>query len=196
MRPVHFPAAAHWHAPLHRHTNSAFLHDWLTHTGSLTERLIAQCGGFRVERLHQHRARCLADEADALGLAYPQQVMERDVLLRCHDAAVVYAHTVLPLDANARQWPLFSTLGNRSLGTLLFRDPLVRRGGLQFARLRPNHPLMQRIHQQGLGLPPTRSLMARRSRFTRQGSNLLVTEVFLPALAQMAHPTGRAGRFA
>lgn len=183
MSPVHACSVAHWHAPLLRHTTTPFLHGWLTHTGSLTQRLIDRLGDFHVQRLHQHRARCLADEAQAVGLVYPQQVMERDVLLYCHDRAVVYAHTVLPLDANAGQWPLFSGLGNRSLGTMLFQDPLVRRGSLHFARLRPDHPLMQRVHRQSLHLPPTLSLMARRSLFTRRGSSLLVTEVFLPALA-------------
>ena len=59
------------------------MHDWLVTPGSLTARLVASSDAFRVRRLHQHSAVCLADEAAAIGLARPQRVWEREVLLVC-----------------------------------------------------------------------------------------------------------------
>ena len=57
---------------------------------------------------------CLRDEFAALALPRVMQVTEREVLLRCDERAVVYAHTVMPLNATASHWPLFASLGNRS----------------------------------------------------------------------------------
>jgi chorismate--pyruvate lyase len=104
----------------------------------------------------------------------------------------VYAHTVLTLKSTASQWPLFRTLGNKSLGSTLFGDPQVVRGALQYARLQPNHPAMQRAHhltRQNLGGETNSQffhpLFARRSLFFRRGGVMLVTELFLPAVAQL-----------
>jgi len=156
---------------------------WLTHRASLTARLQAHCQLFRVQRLHQRAAKCLADEAKLIGLAKAEMVHEREVILRCDEQAVVYAHTVVPLTATAQQWPLFRSLGERSLGSTLFYDPLVHRDALMYARLPRSHPLMRRVIAQGLIDDATaqRGLWARRSVFRRKGGCLLVTEVFLPA---------------
>ncbi len=191
MTAPHLSTLARWHKVPPQTTTPAVLREWLINRDSLTQRLMACCSRFRVERLHQHAATCLADEREALGLRQRVRVMEREVLLYCNDVAVVYAHTVLPLTATAQQWPLFASLGNRSLGTTLFQDPLVQRGDLQYAQLRANHPLMRRIHQQQLPQTEASSLFARRSRFTRHGSSLLVTEVFLPSLLEQVRSHSR-----
>jgi chorismate--pyruvate lyase len=115
-------------------------------------------------------------------------VWEREVLLRCDGAPVVFAHTVVPLSDSATDWPLFSALGERSLGTTLFYDPLVRRGELEFARLRPGHPLVRRARV-ALGEsapPPDTVYYARRCVYRRHQGTLLVTEVFLPAVLALA----------
>lgn len=185
---THFRAVAHWHAHVNRHAASAEVHEWLTNRQSLTLRLTAHCGQFQVQRLHQQVATSLADEFAPIGLRRPAAVVERDVLLRCDGVAVVYAHTVLPLSATTSQWPLFASLGNKSLGSTLFHDPLVTRGPLHYAQLRASHPLMQRIFQRPLIVEPPARLWARRALFTRRGSGLLVTEVFLPAFSGLLLP--------
>lgn len=180
--------AARWHSHVNALQASAQLESWLTHRDSLTARLIACSQHFRVQRLRQARAICLADEYAVLGLARQQKVVEREVLLRCDDVAVVYAHTVMPLTATATQWPLFASLGEKSLGSTLFSDPLVQRGALHFARLRPSHPLMTRIRHAGAMSQEDEKfscLFARRSIFMRKGARLLVTEVFLPHITQL-----------
>lgn len=170
---------------------------WLTSGGSLTARLKAHAGAFRVQVLHQHAAPCLADEAAALGLHRTGQkrgqCWEREVLLRCDNTPVVFAHTVVPMSADASDWPLFSALGERSLGTTLFGDPMVARGALEYARLRGSHPLARRaraaLAAQGLAVPDELLLYARRCLYRRRQGTLLVTEVFLPAVAALVPKT-------
>lgn len=178
---------ARWHEHVNALNVSAAMADWLSNRASLTARLVAQCQQFRVQRLYQGIAACSADEC---ALIYPQvglrggrKALTREVILRCDDQAVVYAHSVMPLQANASQWPRFAGLGEKSLGTTLFSDPLVARGALSFASLPARHPLRQRIHALQLcGTDDRQILQARRSVFQRRGASLLVTEVFLPAM--------------
>lgn len=165
------------------------LRPWLTEGGSLTDRLKAHSQTFRVQCLHQRVARCLSDEAAVIGLHRPGRVWEREVLLRCDNTPVVFAHTVVPMSATAADWPLFSALGERSLGTTLFGDPQVRRGVLEFARLREEHPLARRAAA-ALGLEneapsQERILYARRCLYRRRQGTLLVTEVFLPSVLDL-----------
>ncbi|NVM74959.1 chorismate--pyruvate lyase [Duganella sp. SG902] len=159
---------------------------WLTEDGSLTARLKEHSDSFRVQCLHQRVERCLSDEAAAIGMHRPGRVWEREVLLRCDNTPVVFAHTVVPMSATAADWPLFSALGERSLGTTLFGDPLVRRGVLEFARLREGHPLARRARA---ALAPAaldaHILYARRCLYRRRQGTLLVTEVFLPSVLEL-----------
>ncbi|MFT5642982.1 MAG: chorismate--pyruvate lyase [Janthinobacterium sp.] len=185
-------------AQWHRHVNGVnapgALRDWLTAGGSLTARLKAHSPAFRVQCLHQRSAMCLPDEAALIGLGRPMRVRERTVLLNCNENAVVFAHTVVPLTATASDWPLFGALGERSLGSTLFGDPQVRRGTLEFARLRPAHPLVQQARAallaQGKALHEDQILYARRCVYARKRGLLLVTEVFLPALASLGRRDG------
>ena len=166
----------------------ASMHDWLVTPGSLTARLVGSSESFRVRRLHQHGAVCLADEAAAIGLARVQRVWEREVLLVCDGQPVVFAHTVVPSDADAGDWPLFSALGERSLGSTLFYDPLVRRGSLEFARLGLEHPLVRRMRVATGMLSNSHDNTiydARRCVYRRRQGLLLVTEVFLPAVVNL-----------
>ena len=112
--------------------------------------------------------------------------MEREVLLRCDNTPVVFGHTVVPMAADAGDWPLFSALGERSLGSTLFGDPLVRRGTLEFARLRASHPLARRARE-AVALDGEDILYARRCLYQRHNGLLLVTEVFLPDVLGLVH---------
>ena len=183
------------HAVWHTHINAVNapqgLRHWLTGGGSLTAKLIAHSSAFRVQRLHQRTAICLNDEAHAIGLHTAGRVWEREVLLRCDNTPVVFAHTVVPMTATASDWPLFSALGERSLGaTLLFGDPRVQRGVLEFARLREGHPLVMRaraalaLEQNPPDWPP-QLWYARRCLYRRRQGTLLVTEVFLPSVQNL-----------
>lgn len=176
---------ARWHAHANGVNPSAEMRGWLTDRMSLTLKLMARSRHFRVHRLHQGRDVCLADESAVVGLLRRVPVQEREVLLECDGVPVVYAHTVVPLSATTSDWPFFGSLGERSLGTTLFGDPRVVRGQLQYARLYAEHPLVRRaasaLGVESFGGP----LYARRCLYGRKRGLLLVTEVFLPAIAQV-----------
>lgn len=179
---------AQWHGHVNAVGAPGPMRPWLTAGGSLTARLTAHSGAFRVQRLHQRTAMCLHDEARAIGLQRPGRVWEREVLLRCDEVPVVFAHTVVPMSATAADWPLFNALGERSLGSTLFYDPRVTRGELEFARIRAGHPLMARASA-ALGVAADTVLYARRCLYRRRRGTLLVTEVFLPPVLALAART-------
>ena len=180
---------AQWHAHVNAVNAPPALRHWLTAGGSLTARLKAHSRAFRVQCLHQETARCLTDEAAIIGLHRAGRVWEREVLLRCDGQPAVFGHTVVPMQATAADWPLFSALGERSLGTTLFGDRMVRRGTLEFARLRAGHPLVQRAQAalalEGRPADTQAQFFARRCLYQRHQGLLLVTEVFLPAVLEL-----------
>lgn len=162
------------------------MRDWLTTPGSLTARLVESSATFRVRRLHQKSAPCAFEEMAPLGLARRTRVWEREVLLCCDGVPVVFGHTVVPMAATASDWPLFSALGERSLGTTLFYDPKVKRGPLEFARLRAGHPLLARVRA-ALGEELAgHEFHARRCVYRRHRGLLMVTEIFLPTVLNLA----------
>jgi len=177
------------HARWYRHVNAInpppALRNWLSLDTSLTASLRASSNHFRVQRLHQHENLCLADECRLIGLPRRTRVREREVLLCCNGKPVVFAHTVVPLAANASDWPMFRSLGNASLGASLFGDPIVVRGALQFSRLPLSHPLMRRICTVIPSEDIESRLHARRCLYRRGSGVMLVTEVFLPDIIEL-----------
>lgn len=175
---------ARWLAHANGVAAPATLRHWLVDRMSLTMKLTARCGQFRVSRLCQQRGLCLADEVAAVDLPRRTCVQEREVLLLCDGEAMVFAHSIVPLSATASDWPFFGGLGERSLGTTLFGDPRVKRGVLQYARLSAGHPLFRRACA-AAGLQGDVPLFARRCLYRRKKGLLLVTEVFLPAICRL-----------
>ncbi len=161
------------------------LRDWLASPGSLTARLRAHCLQFDVRLLRQGGAACLADQASLVQLARRGRVAEREVLLVCDGRPVVYAQTVVPAGGSRADWPFFHALGSRSLGLALFQDPRIERGVLQHARLSVRHALARRALAALPSLDAARVFHARRCLYRRQRGLLLVTELFLPAIAQL-----------
>lgn len=158
-----------------------WLRYWLTDQGSLTQRLTRRCPQFAVRVLQQGQARPLPDESALFRLRQAELVVERDVLLLCRDQPAVFAHTIFTRESLRRVWQPVGRLGNRSLGTLLFSNPRIRRGSMQYRKLDRRHPLYRRIMRQTSGSLPA-SLWARRSLFLLDNQPMLVTEVFLPDL--------------
>jgi chorismate--pyruvate lyase len=176
---------AKWHRNAGAVGAEPAMRDWLSTSGSLTARLVAHSESFRVRRLHQKVALSSLEEAGAIGLPRRERVWEREVLLLCDGVPAVFGHTVVPMSATASDWPLFSALGEQSLGSTLFHDPKVQRGPLEFARLRSGHPLLARIRT-ALGADVNATdFHARRCVYRRHQGLLMVTEVFLPAVMNL-----------
>lgn len=154
--------------------------DWLTARGSLTARLQAASRRFELRCLRQCLAPLSPDEAGRLGLRPGSLAWVREVLLLTDGEPAIFAHTVM---ARRPRHPFdlrFGALGERSLGSLLFADPRIARGPLEFRRLDHRHPLYRRA-EAALGTLPT-CLWARRSRFGSRAKGVLVSELFLPAI--------------
>jgi chorismate lyase len=185
---AHSVGHAHWYPHVNGVNATRDMREWLTDTMSLTMKLMARSEHFRVRRLRQERGMCLSDEAAVVELPRRSHVQEREVLLQCDGRPVVFAHTIVPLNATTSDWPFFGTLGERSLGTTLFGDPRVIRGKLQYARLRPQHPLVERARAALDGTEFSAPVFARRCLYRRRNGVLLVTELFLPAIAELKAP--------
>jgi chorismate--pyruvate lyase len=155
---------ANWHGHVLATNAPHPYRHWLAGGGSLTNKLKAHSSAFRVQLLHQDTAICLADEANAIGYHRPGRVWEREVLLRCDNTPVVFAHTVVPMSADASDWPLF--------GAQRATHPLARRARAALAA-------------QGADVPHDALLYARRCLYQRREGTLLVTEVFLPAVLRL-----------
>ncbi len=157
--------------------------DWLFDEGSLTRRLIRlSSDDFCVTPLFEGWQPLREDECEALAIAPGAQGWVREVFLRGHGQPWVFARSVASRVALERGGLDLESLGSRSLGELLFCDHAFTR-----------HPL-QVCHYPKAWLPSEAAgpgLWGRRSRFSRDELDLLVAEVFLPALWQAAQEETR-----
>ena len=160
------------------------LHAWLTAPGSLSWRIQAHCGDFRVRRLRQERARPWADEAGLVGVPTGRHALVREVILANGDTPVIFAHSVTAPSHLNGPWRSLRGLGARPLATMLYDDPRIRRRPLEYRKINGRHPLYRRAAAVLPELPL--ELWARRSVFLLGAAPLLVTEVFLPSITDLA----------
>lgn len=156
---------------------------WLQDRGSLTRRIQERCTRFYVEPVFQQLSRVYADESSKMQLRRDELAMVREVYLYCCDKPVVFAHSVIPRKGLIGAWRALSGLGTRSLGSMLFKNPKIKRTPLEFKRVSSGHFLYDRAVVRLTGRPA--HLWARRSLFTLQGQSILVTEVFLPDISNL-----------
>lgn len=156
---------------------------WLRDEGSLTRRIQQRCGEFAVRPVRSGLARVAYDEAALLGFPSDRYAFSREVFLCADGKPVVFAHSTCAREHLRGTWQAMRGLGNRSLGTLLFTHPQVKRQPLHYKALHSHHPLY-RSAAAVLGATPG-SLWARRSLFDLYGAPLLVTEVFLPEILNL-----------
>ncbi len=157
---------------------------WLLNRGSLTRLIQIRCKNFRVEPVFQSLSTACEDELSVLGLRTGELAHIREVYLYCGKTPVVFAHSVVARKNLRGAWCRLGNLGNKSLGTVLFTNPIVKRTPLQFKKLNSSHPL---FHRACIDLYTTYfNLWARRSLFSLHGQPILVTEVFLPPILDLA----------
>lgn len=157
--------------------------NWLQDRRSLTRRIQDRCTRFCVKPVFQSLSRVYGDELDVMGLRHSELAMVREVYLYCGDTPVVFAHSVVAHKNLRGAWRGLSGLGNKSLGTVLFTNPRIKRTPLEFKKVSRGHFLYDRACAR-LPAKPT-NLCARRSLFTLHGQSILVTEVFLPSILDL-----------
>ncbi|WP_419188599.1 chorismate--pyruvate lyase family protein [Pseudomonas fluorescens] len=159
--------------------------DWLFDNGSLTRRLIHLTNdAFSVTPLFEGWQSLRADECAALDLAEGSEGWVREVYLRGHGEALVFARSVAARSALQGDGLHMDELGSRSLGELLFCDQAFARRAIEVCHY-PQAWLPSEVRAPGL--------WGRRSRFDRGALSVLVAEVFLPSLwkAARAQPENR-----
>lgn len=169
--------AQHYTLPTH-------LQSWLLDPNSLTARLKSHCQQFRVELLGQRIERCQENEAVAL-IPQGEQVLVREVLLFCDGIPQVFARSLLPLSSLTGAEQTLATLGNQSLGQVLFNNPSLERQAIEVAEFDINSSVGKLAKQLQLsvlpqGALPQGKLWGRRSIFVLENKPLMVAEVFLP----------------
>jgi len=156
---------------------------WLLDRGSLTRRLQQACGkDFNVQLLRQNWARPQRNEARALNLQLGRLALLREVRLKCAQRDWVFARTIIPATTLTGAERRLAGLGNRSLGSLLFRDRSLRRGALEIACLSPAHDLFQLACANQQSTPA--KIWGRRSIFFLHDKPLMVCEFFLPGVGR------------
>ncbi|MHB2250677.1 chorismate lyase [Pseudomonas fitomaticsae] len=148
--------------------------DWLFDEGSLTRRLTRLSDdGFSVTPLFEGWQTLRDDECVALDLAEGSEGWVREVYLRGHGEAWVFARSVASRSALQGDGLHMDELGSRSLGELLFCDHAFQRRAIEVCHY-PEHWLPEGSRAAGL--------WGRRSRFDRGALSVLVAEIFLPTL--------------
>jgi chorismate--pyruvate lyase len=142
--------------------------------GSLTARLIElDRGEFRVQRLYQGWQLPLLSESSLLQVSARQRALVREVCLMLGDRAVVFARSVFPVASLTGDLARLRLLQNRSLGSILFGYPGMRRSPFEIALMAGDSDYLPRQLRQA------EPAWGRRSRFVIGGRSLMVSEVFL-----------------
>lgn len=148
---------------------------WVLDRGSLTQRLIhASNGNFSVRVVRQEWLQPNRDEALLLGCPITTRALIREVELLCHGEVWVVARSVIPSSTLQGEERQLKTLGNRSLGSFLFKSRSMKRGPFQITQASPSSLAMQ------AGETLNGPLWGRRSVFFLHEKPLLVSELFLP----------------
>lgn len=146
---------------------------WLLDTDSLTQRLQLDGAVFSVQRRSQGWHSPTLSERNALRLPQRQAALIREVVLMADGEPVVFARSVFPCTTLTGGLRWLRHLQNRSLGSILFRNPWLQRSPFEVARLRGDTPLLpQDLHQ-------PQPVWGRRSVFLIDRRPLLVGEIFL-----------------
>src|SRR5471032_2113230 len=151
-------------------------HHWLFLPGALTPRLKAM-GNYSIEVVEQSHGLLNHDEAQALNVPPASTAWVREVVMKIDGEACVTARSLTSVPALNSDWSELNEYGGRPLAEILYTSAQTLREPFQCALLPPSTPLAALSYRYA---PQAKRLLARRSRFTRNGSSLLVSECFLP----------------
>ena len=153
--------------PLTRSAIPSNLNGLVVDKGSLTKSLINLSDDtFEVTVLSQKLTLPYFHEQKKLIKPLYHWSMVREVELKIHDEAVVFARSIIPLSLIKNKQNGLANLGQKPLGHLLFRYGQTHISKREYAYLRTDKA----------------AVYARRTPYQYQGSTILVSEFFLPAL--------------
>ncbi len=151
------------------------LRGWMTHSGSFMERLKEHQVKPQIRVLSQQWAYPTSEERAWLKLPMRTYCLIREVMIYSEDKQWMYARTIFPQQTLTGAEKQLGYLKNRSLGSVLFKNPTLIRSPFHFLQLN----LEQYILNKDI------TAWARRSLFFLKKKSLLLTEVFLPDLYEL-----------
>jgi chorismate--pyruvate lyase len=156
-------------------TPSPLLSNWLLCASSFMQRLknhgIAHA---RIQVLRESWRLPLQDECQKLKIASRRFALVREVLIDSVEGQWMYARTVIPQMTLTGKERRLGHLKNRSLGSVLFKDPTMTRSPFELTRLPAQYVSLT-----------GEDLWARRSVFRVSNKPLLLTEIFFPAIENL-----------
>lgn len=160
------------------------LRSWLLYPGSFMMRLKEH--GVQnplVQIIEERWQEPFSCEEKFLALRKKEKVLIREVCIVSENKIWMFARTLVPKKTLTGKESQLSELKNRSLGSVLFNDPTMQRSPFELAKLLPGsywHEKMEDYSKLSLG-----ACWARRSLFCLSNKKLLLTEVFLPDIADL-----------
>lgn len=143
---------------------------WVDDKGSLTSALIELGGGdFKVHVLNQVVSLPYHHEHRKLSCLLHQAAMIREVELVVSGHPVVFARSIIPLELINRGQNGLANIGRTPLGHLLFKNGKIRVSKRELTQLRVNKE----------------TIVARRTPYDFEGSQILVAEFFLPGFQEL-----------
>lgn len=160
--------------------NPSLLRAWLSHTGSFIQRL-AEHGvkNPTIDVLREDWLQPEIWECELLGLVSNDLAFIREVRIGNENQIWLYGRTVVPKAMLMNKKEL-SNLENRSLGSVLFQDPDIKRDEFEYVFAEPS-----KLWQAFLPMKEQHSSWVRRSLFHLHDSSLLLTEIFMPDLMNL-----------
>ena len=165
------------------------LYTHLADDGSLTRRVRETCPqSFAVRLVDHHTVSLLRSEWELLELQEDDTALARQVFLCCEDRPRIYARTIIGLvERNRLLTSRIEQLGQQSLGSILFRDPLAKKRIMHLAELPLDHDFFQGIEVPGRNRSDR--VWVRRSLYEYEGCELIVYEAFVDFDPQPAGAT-------
>lgn len=160
---------------------------WLLEKGSLTTRLLAVSQHeLSVIPYHEGWVSVHNDVVIALKLKSHKKVWERLAILYGKQHPWVIAQTLVPDSTLRGSWRKILSLGNQSLGQLIFSGRKLVLAQRYIARV-PNGIIIRNLKRQNVEctIPKTGYCWARRSVYQLSSGPLMVAELFLPSLTEI-----------
>jgi chorismate lyase len=152
--------------------------DWLLHAGSFMTRLRERGADPCVHVLEEAWQVAWDSECELLRIEIDEPALVREVLILNKNIPCMYARTIFPPETITGEESQLANLKNRSLGSVLFNDPAIKRSEIEMTCLRQGMLLHKKVEQHAK--VSHNELWARRSIFNLHHKELLLTEVFLP----------------
>lgn len=127
------------------------------------------------------------DEYQALDLTTPEPCWVREIDWCYQDHLWCFGRVVIPQNSLENKNQVLTDIGRRSLGDILFSDPMLTRSPFEICRLLPHHAYYQACCKKRTANTTSKELWARRSIFHFNKKPLLVAETFLPDFFNFHH---------